>query len=79
MARPDPPSPALVAVGVGALLFIFIAGLVFADGPSPGKLVVLGVLLAAVGLGASGCATRTVDRRRYGPSTVDSLTTVRHR
>jgi hypothetical protein len=52
MARPDPPSPALVAVGVGALLFIFIAGLVFADGPSPGKLVVLGVLLAAVGLGA---------------------------
>jgi hypothetical protein len=52
MARPDPPSPALVAVGVGALLVIYIAGLVFSDGPSPGKLVVLGLLLAAVGLGA---------------------------
>ena len=52
MARPDPPSPALVAVGVGALLVIYIAGLVIADGPTPGKLVVLGALLAAVGLGA---------------------------
>jgi hypothetical protein len=52
MARPDPPSPALVAVGVGALLVIYLAGLVFDDGASPGKLVVLGALLAAVGLGA---------------------------
>jgi hypothetical protein len=51
MARREPPSPALVAVGVGALLFIYIGGLVVADGPSSGKLVLLGALFAAVGLG----------------------------
>jgi hypothetical protein len=51
MARREPPSPALVAVGVGALLFIYVGGLVLADGPSAGKLLLLGALLAAVGLG----------------------------
>jgi hypothetical protein len=49
--RREPPSPALVAVGVGALLFIYLGGLVLADGPSAGKLVLMGIVLAAVGLG----------------------------
>ena len=52
MARPDPPSPALVAVGVGALLVIFIARQIADDGAAPGELVLLALLLAAVGLGA---------------------------
>jgi hypothetical protein len=52
MARPDPPSPALVAVGVGALLFIFIARQMIDDGASAGDLLLLAALLAAVGLGA---------------------------
>lgn len=41
----------LVAVGVGALLFLYLLGLVLADGASTGKLLLMGVLLAAVGLG----------------------------
>ena len=51
MARPDPPSPAFVAVGFGALLLIFAVNQLAGERPTDIQLLVVAGLVAGVGLG----------------------------